>query len=157
MTDQLPLPGPDKIDCPDGCGKFGRPTRNGHVQGCKGPPGQPCRSCLGRRSRRNGKTRQRAARKALGIPGLSLGADEEELWRGHVRVEVKSGHRDTVPIDTRYRAMRAQSDAARAIGDNRPFLAIVMPPGTSDGIFMGRLSELRDVAWAVVDHESSKR
>lgn len=154
MTDQLPLPGPDKVDCPDGCGLFGRPTRNGHVRGCKGPPGQPCRSCIGRRSRAMGKTKQRAARKALGIPGLSLGVDEEELWRGHIRVEVKSGHRDAMPVDTRYREWRAQSDASRAIGDNRPFAAIAMPPGSSDGYAIVRLSELSAVAHAVVEAEA---
>jgi hypothetical protein len=164
VTDQLPLPGPEKGLCqclkawpsgPDTCGRFGRlgePDRQGrrHVKGCD------CRRCLGRRSRRNGKGKQRAARKALGIPGLSLGADEEELWRGHVRVEVKSGHRDTVPVDTRYRAMRKQSDASRAIGDNRPFAAVVMPPGMSDGYAIVKLSELRDVAWAVVGHETDE-
>jgi hypothetical protein len=148
--DQLPLPGPDKVDCPDGCGLFGRPTRNGHVQGCDGPPGQPCHSCIGRRSRAKGKRKQRQARKLLGIPGNSMGSDEEELWRGHVRVEVKAGHRDTVPVDTRYRAMRAQSDARKAYGDTRPFGAVVMPPGTSDGIVMVRLSEVGAFAEAVV-------
>jgi hypothetical protein len=56
-----------------------------------------------------------------------------------------------VPIDTRYRAMRKQSDASRAIGDNRPFAAIVMPPGMSDGYAIVKLSELRAVAWAVTE------
>jgi hypothetical protein len=155
--DQLPLPGPEKVDCPDGCGKFGRPTRNGHVQGCRGPEGQPCWSCIGRRNRSQGKKKQRQARKALGIPGLSLGVDEEELWRGAVRVEVKSGKADTGPIDKRYRKSRAQSDASRAYGDNRPFAAITMPPGMSDGYATVRLSEVVEFAYAVIEqHEAEK-
>jgi len=81
----------------------------------------------------------------------SLGTDEEELWRGTVRVEVKSGHMDTMPVDTRYRKMRDQSDASRAIGDNRPFAAVCMPPGSSDGIVMIRLSEVFDVAQALLE------
>lgn len=151
------LPGPEKVDCPCGCGLFGRPTRNGHVRGCKGPPGAPCRTCIGRRSRALGKRKQREARKALGIPGLSLGADEEELWRGAVRVEVKAGFQDTMPIDTRYRKTRAQSDASRAIGDNRPFASIAMPPGTSDGYAIVKLSDVVAFAYAIIEqHEGQK-
>jgi hypothetical protein len=141
---------------PNGCGKFGllgKPDRWGrrHVRGC------PCRSCIGRRNRRNGQRKQGKARKILGIVGPTLGADHEENWRGALRLEVKSGHRESFPVDTRYRAMRKQSDASKAYGDNRPFAAVVMPPGMSDGYAIVRLSELRDVAWAVVEHETSKR
>lgn len=149
--EQLPLPGPEKVDCPCGCGLFGRPTRNGHVKGCSGTPGRPCRHCIGRRSRAKGKRKQRDARKALGIPGLSLGVDEEELWRGPIRVEVKAGHNDTMPIDTRYRKMRAQSEAARPVGDNRPFAAVAMPPGVSYGIVMIRTDELEAVVGAIAE------
>jgi hypothetical protein len=157
MTDQLPLPGPEKGMCECdfdefGCltfGTKGKPDAQGrrHVRGC------PCKHCVGRRNRTKGKKKQRDARKLLGIPGLSLGVDEEELWRGAIRVEVKSGNRDTVPIDTRYRAMRTQSDAKRAYGDNRPFAAIAMPPGMSDGYAIVRLSEVRDFAEAVLTQE----
>ena len=162
-SDQLPLPGPEKglcqchqIPSEDGCdlyGRLGKPDRDGlrHVRSCS------CNRCRGRRNRRNGQRKQAKARNILGIVGPTLGADHEENWRGALRHEVKSGHRESFPIDTRYRAMRAQSDHARAIGDNRPFAAIVMPPGMSDGYAIVRLSELRDVALAVVEHETRKQ
>jgi hypothetical protein len=88
-----------------------------------------------------------------------LGADHEEHWRGAVRVEVKSGHRDTVPVWTRFTACEAQSEAGRAIGDNRDFMAIWMPPGTSEGVVGIRLSRLEDVAKAIVEQliEREKR
>lgn len=97
--------------------------------------------------------KQRAARKALSIAGPSLGADHEENWRGRVRVEVKSGHRESVPVQTRYLATEDQSEAARAVGDNRPFMAVFMPPGTSEGYVVIRLSRLTEVALALVAEE----
>jgi hypothetical protein len=157
MDDQLPLPGPKKAFCPCGCGLFGTPTKNGHIRLCKGPPDAPCYMCRGRRNRTQGKKKQRVARKALGIPGLSLGVDEEELWRGAVRVEVKSGKADTGPVDTRYRKSRAQSDASRAYGDNRPFAAITMPPGMSDGYATVRLSEVVEFAYAVIEQYEAEK
>jgi hypothetical protein len=158
------LPGPTKGDCECvstrevedgsawGCGLFGtlgRPDRHGrrHVRGC------PCKVCLGRRARRSGVTKQRVARRALGISGPSLGADHEENWRGRVRVEVKSGHRESVPVQTRFLACEAQSEAARSIGDNRPFMAIFMPPGTSDGLVVIRLSQLAEVARCLTEED----
>jgi len=158
------LPGPEKGYCecdgqddknPDvvlGCGLYGtlgRPDRAGlrHVRGCR------CKRCLGRRARRSGVAKQRVARRALGIDGPSLGADHEENWRGRVRVEVKSGHRESVPVQTRFLGCEAQSEAARSIGDNRPFMAIFMPPGTSDGLVVIRLSQLAEVARCLVDEE----
>jgi hypothetical protein len=167
VADQLPLPGPEKGYCEctileGGCGRFGLlgkpdPVGRRHARGC------PCRRCIGRRSRRQGKAKQRQARKLLGIPGLSLGTDEEELWRGHVRVEVKSGARDTKPIDVRYRATRKQSDYSKAYGDHRPFASVAMPPGMSSGYAIVLLDDVPQFAVAVVeslgyviDHESSK-
>lgn len=67
-----------------------------------------------------------------------------------VRVEVKSGFRDADPVRTRFQAMEAQSEASRAIGDPRLFVAVWMPPGWSDGIVGVRLSELEEVALAIV-------
>ena len=146
------LPGPEKVDCPDGCGLFGTPTRNGHVRGCKGPPGQPCRSCIGRRSKIKGRTKQRAAQVALGMvgPGTMLGPNHEENWMGKLRVEVKAGAQ-VRPAATAFRRMRDQSEASRPIGDNRPFLGIAMPDGQRDGIVLCRLSDLTDIAVAIVE------
>lgn len=136
------LPGPEKGPCPDGCGRFGRLLRNGHVRGC------PCRSCLGKRNRTKGLSKQRAARKKLEIAGPSLGADHEENWLGPVRAEVKSGAQ-VRPAATAYYRMEAQSEEARPIGDLRPFVGIAMPEGTTDGIVLIRLSRLREVVAAL--------
>lgn len=146
------LPGPQKGECPDGCGLYGTLTNNGHVRGCKGPPGEPCRKCIGRRNRKKGTRKQRAAQRALGLvgPGSTLGANHEEHWRGNVRVEVKAGVQ-THPAVTAYRKMRAQSEASRPIGDNRPFMGVAMPDGEPDGVVLIRLSELEAVALAIVD------
>lgn len=93
--------------------------------------------------------KQRLARKHLNIPGPTMGADHEELWRHALRLEVKSGHREAVPVMTRFEACEAQSGASRSIGDNRPFGAVFMPPGTSDGLLVVRLSELAKVIEAL--------
>jgi len=143
------LPGPNKIDCPDGCGLFGTPLRNGHVRGCKGPPGQPCRSCLGRQNRAKGKVKQREARKVLGIAGPSLGADHEENWRGLVRAEVKAGAQ-VRPMQTAFERMRTQSEASRPYGDHRPFVAVAMPDGKRSGIVALRTEDIEAFALAIV-------
>lgn len=151
MSDGELLPGPMKIDCPDGCGLFGRPTRNGHVQGCKGPEGAPCRSCIGRRNKAKGRKKQRRAQVALGMTGLgtTLGPNHEENWSGHLRVEVKAGAQVRA-ANTAFRKMRTQSEASRPFGDVRPFIGVAMPDGESDGLVMCRLSDLPSVALAVV-------
>jgi hypothetical protein len=146
------MQGPEKGPCECGLadctqyGALGRPRRDGtrHVRGCA------CRSCRGKANRSKGTRKQRAARRALGIAGPSLGADHEENWRGAVRVEVKAGAQ-VRPAATAFRKMRDQSEGSRPIGDNRPFAGIAMPDGESDGIFMCRLSDLAEVATAVVE------
>jgi hypothetical protein len=149
------LPGPEKGDCGCGCGRFGllkRANRAGVrcVRGCR------CVSCRGRNNRRKGATKQRAARKMLGIPGPSLGADHEELWRGAVLVEVKAGGRMANPIGVRYRAMRDQIEASRAIGDNRPACAIAMPDGWSGGVVMIHTDDVVAWAYALVEEMQNK-
>lgn len=64
-----------------------------------------------------------------------------------------------MPVWTRFTACEAQSEAGRAIGDNRDFMAIWMPPGTSEGVVGIRLSRLEDVAKAIVEQliEREKR
>lgn len=155
MTDQLPLPGPIKGYCEcvmleGGCGRFGalkKPDRDGnrHVWGCK------CRRCLGRRNRQVGSKGQAKVRKTLGIQGASIGADHEENWRGAVRVEVKSGAQ-VRPAWTAYLKMENQGEAARAIGDNRPFIGDAEPPGTTDGLILIRRSQFWRVVQAIVEH-----
>lgn len=110
----------------------------------------PCRSCLGRRNRRKGKVTERQVRKSLGLTAATLAhaAVGEEALTGPVRVEVKSGAQ-AKPVWTRYALSEAQSESGKAIGDTRPFLAVFKPEGTSDGLYVGRLSKVRDVAAAL--------
>lgn len=147
------LPGPEKGFCQcdvptcELFGTLGRPRADGtrHARGCI------CASCRGRRNRKKGSKKQRAAQKALGLvgPGKTWGANHEENWMGGLRVEVKAGAQ-VRPADTAFRRMREQSEAARPIGDNRPFVGVAMPDGQSDGIFMCRLSDVTEVALAIV-------
>lgn len=105
-----------------------------------------CPRAVGARNRAKGKRRQRTARKALGItvPTQAAGG-QEELWRGAVRVEVKSGQQVRA-MTTRYLAAEAQAETARAIGDVRPFVFVAMPDGMSDGLVVFRLSKVREIA-----------
>jgi hypothetical protein len=141
------LPGPMKASCACGCGLFGRPRTGkleGHVRLC------PCKRCQGGRNRTKGLNHQRKAAKALSIPkGASMRSGQEEHWGGAVRVEVKSGAQ-CGPIITRFRLYEAQSEAQRAIGDHRPFLAAVSHDGLSLGIF--RLDQAANIAAALAEN-----
>jgi hypothetical protein len=53
------------------------------------------------------------------------------------------------PIWTRFKNAEEQSEAARAIGDNRPFAMVAMPDGMKDGLVIIRL---RDVSAFVAAH-----
>jgi hypothetical protein len=153
---QFPLPGPLKDWCEgdrdrctgEVCPVFGRlqkPSRDGRrrVFGCDDPTSR------GKRNKRKGQRKQSRAVTALGVPRSPLRPGHEEFLGGTVRVEVKAG-KQVGPIDTRFRAYEAQSEAARAFGDIRPFAAVVMPDGTSDGIVLVRLSKVYDFAEAIV-------
>ncbi len=100
--------------------------------------------------------KQRQARKALEVVTGTQAArfagltGNEETWRLPVRVEVKSGA-IAGPVWTKYAAAEAQSNASKATGDTRPFLAIFMGTRTSDGLVVCRLSELGRVVEALVD------
>lgn len=129
----------DRCSLKDKCpafGLLGKPGRDGkrRVKGCGDPRAR------GKRNRAKGDSKARRARKMLGIPGANT--RHEELWGGPARVEVKSGSFAT-PIQTKYLAARSQSEAHRAIGDIRPFMLIVMPDGSSDGL---AVLSLRDLA-----------
>jgi hypothetical protein len=149
MSDR-PIMGPTKGDCECGderCTLYGtlrKPDRAGkrHVRGC------PCRSCLGRRNRSKGDSKARRARILLGIPGAN--SRHEEVWGGDVRVEVKAGAQVRPAINA-FEKMRSQSEAARPIGDIRPFVGIAMPDGSQDGVVMFRLSDLHNVLQALAD------
>ena len=131
-------------------------SQTGRVWSCpKEAPGctrkDPCKSCLGKRNRRKGHTKQGRARKALGIePRFHTHKANEESWGGALRVEVKAGAQ-VAPVATRYLAMEAQSDGNKSEGDPRPFAAVFMPDGITDGIFACRLSRLPAVVQALLE------
>lgn len=112
---------------------------------------EPCRSCLGRRNRRKGREKQNTARKGLGIPDARYASQlgHEENWRGAVRAEVKAGGRMANPVWTRFLQMEAQSLAAKAQGDTRPFVAVFMPDNTTEGLVTFRLSQMAHVVDAL--------
>lgn len=108
----------------------------------------PCPSCRGRRNRRSGLAKQRAARKALGVPRARVAAAEsnEESWRDpHFRTEVKSGAQ-AGPAATRFLDAERQCDQNKAVGDTRPARVVWMPKDWgAEGIVSVRLS-----IWATV-------
>lgn len=136
---ERPLPGPTKDSCPCGherCGLYGTIRKNGHVRGC------PCPRCIGGRNRQRGLKKQRAAKKALGIPNNRFHTKDgnEENWLGAFRVEVKSGK--MVGKFAGFFKAEAQSEANRAIGDTRPFIFVAMPEGMgNEGFVTVRLSD----------------
>lgn len=134
-----------KVECPDGCGRFGTPMRNGHIRGC------PCRSCMGRRNKYKGQRKQRAAAKAVGITVNRMGAGHEENYQGALRVEVKAGAK-AKPVDTQYRLARAQSEQSRPVGDPRPFAFLAMPDGMKHGYLVVRTDDLEAVVAAIAEN-----
>lgn len=109
-------------ECQCGCGQYGtqrRPNRDGSicVRSCK------CKRCQGRENRKSGLKAQAKATSAVGIKRSSLKPGNEEHLSGALRVEVKSGL-EAARVLTAYLNAKAQSDAARSIGDLRPFVAL---------------------------------
>lgn len=74
----------------------------------------------------------------------------EEHLPGSVRIEVKSGAQ-AGPVWTAYLKSEAQSEAARSIGDTRPFVASFEPKGTSDGLVVFRRSKLLETVAAMAE------
>jgi len=120
-------------------GTLGRPGRDGkrRIRGCGDP------AARGKRNRAKGDSKARRARKRLGIAGANT--RHEELWGGAVRVEIKAGAQ-VEPIATRFRAAEQQSEAARSLGDIRPFVFVAMPDEWgSEGLVIMRLSQFADL------------
>ncbi len=139
-TDQL-NPVPVQCECTDPrCPKTGKPRKkpfrsNGtrHIQRC------PCRQCKGGRSKQRGSRTQAALARKVGVPPTRFMSQmgHEENWRHPwFRFEHKAGARDAGPIETRYDACVAQSDASKAVGDNRYAIAAFTPPGSSRTLFV---------------------
>jgi hypothetical protein len=68
----------------------------------------------------------------------------EENWGGAFRCEIKAGAQ-VGPIWTRFRDAKAQSDTAKSLGDNRPFVMVAMPDGTTEGVVLMTLTEFTEV------------
>ena len=119
-------------------GTLGRPDRKNvrRIRGCADP------AARGRRNRTKGDAKARRARKKLGLGGHLT--RHEENWGGYFRTEVKAGAQ-VGPIATRFQTAKAQSDAAKALGDIRPFIMVAMPDGTTDGIVLMSLSEFSEL------------
>jgi len=93
---------------------------------CTGP------KCRGARNRRKGQRKQREVRKILNLADEKWAGrtGNEETWHAsNLRFEVKSG-KQVEPIATRYLAARKQADAAKPIGDTRPFAFVAAPDGS---------------------------
>lgn len=119
-------------------GTLGRADRRGvrRVRGCADP------AARGKRNRRKGDSKARRARKKLGLGGHLT--RHEENWGGALRVEIKAGAQ-VKTIATKFNLAKAQSDAAKALGDIRPFAMVAMPDGSSEGIVLMTLSEFSDI------------
>lgn len=96
-------------------------------------------------NRSKGLRAQKMAAKVMrmGRTRFRAQATNEENWRDHFRCEVKSG-RQINPLGTAFLVFEEQAEQNRAIGDIRPFCAVVMPDDFgSDGIVMLRCSTWR--------------
>jgi hypothetical protein len=102
----------------------------------------------GKRSRNKGMRKQREARKQLKIPNSRFRSNmgNEENWRGELRFEVKAG-KQIQTIWTKFLKMEDQSNANLAdVGKNmKPFVGVIKPDGTTDGLVMFRISDIENV------------
>jgi hypothetical protein len=148
MTDDHVSYMKDKGDCGCGCGAWGtlkKPNRAGIrcvSHQCK------CNSCRGKINRTKGDRKAAVARKQLGAMGAN--SRHEEHWGGALRIEAKAGAQ-VGPILTRYLAAKNQSEAARAIGDNRPFVMAAMPD-KGPGLLVIELDELAQIVAALLEN-----
>ena len=137
-----------KGECGCGCGAFGtlkKPNRAGVRcvnRTCV------CPSCRGKRNRTKGDRKAATARKALGAMGAN--SRHEEHWGGGLRIESKAGAQ-VGPIFTRYLAAKTQSEASRAIGDNRPFVMAAMPD-KGPGLLVMEIDELEQIVAALLEN-----
>lgn len=124
---------PEPTACPCGdqrCDKVGQPRAKKMSDGLHHVRGCPCVRCRASRKYKDAHSKQNKGARELGLVTGKFAPSDEENLGGHLRFEHKSGANDAGPIRTRYEACRAQSDAAKAIGDHRPFVAGFTPPGS---------------------------
>lgn len=133
-----------RVECPI----FGtlKPCRDGRgrVKECGDPVGR------GLQAKRKGSRAQARATTALGIPRSSLHPGNEENLGGAVRLEVKADAKANV-VDTAYSKTEAQSEAQRAIGDHRPFIAVFKPDEKPYSLIVIRTDRLAETVAALVE------
>jgi hypothetical protein len=112
-------------------------------------PSESTNQRRGRINKQKGHRKQSIARRALeelfaiDAPFHDRKAEESRWTHLPLRVEVKAGAQ-VKPIETRFVAAEKQSTTAKADDDQRPFCFIAMADGTSDGLFICRLSALKE-------------
>jgi len=99
-------------------------------------------------NRVEGRASQDRAKKLLGIPDSKLGKDsDEEFWNsGNLRLEVKSGKQVSNTFSL-FEKAETQSWDYEVTKDNPKelFSLMAMPTGTRDGLFICRLSQIKEV------------
>lgn len=130
-----------------------RRQKNGHPLRCG------CRSCIGRRNRRQGLRAQRRAAKQAGIESRRWGdmGNEESFTRTGLgelfALEMKSGQ-----VPKFFERAIDQANLARAIGDPRSPACVVTPKGQTRSIFVCYTEDLLGVIQAhAVDARASLR
>ena len=114
----------------------------------------------------SGRQAQDRAKQLLGVPDSKLGKDsDEEFWNTqNIRLEVKSG-KQANPTMTLFEKAESQSWEYELTKDNPKelFGLIAMPEGTKDGLFICRLSLIKEVVlelekiWKEVDNGLDKK
>ena len=114
----------------------------------------------------SGRKAQDRAKNLLGVPDSKLGKDsDEEFWNTqNIRLEVKSG-KQANPTMTLFEKAESQSWEYELTKDNPKelFGLIAMPEGTKDGLFICRLSLIKEVVlelekmWKEVDNGLDKK
>ena len=96
----------------------------------------------------SGRASQDRAKEMLGVPSSELGKDsDEEFWNTkNLRLEVKSG-KQTNSTMTLFEKAESQSWEFELKRDNPKelFSLLAMPEGTKDGLFICRLSHIKEV------------
>lgn len=116
----------------------------------------PKKSEAARRAKNNrnkGRRKQNLARKKLKIPNTKFRSmmGHEESWLGQVRVEVKAG-KQVQTLWTKFKAAKQQSDENNtSIGNNKPFIFVAMPDGTTDGMVVMELDKLEETVFALLE------
>ena len=106
----------------------------------------------GLNNKNKGRRKQNLARKKLNIPDTKFRSQmgHEENWRGSVKVEVKSG-KQIETIWKKYKDAKLQSNKNNIIGDTRPFVFVVMPDGTTNGLVIFELDKLEETVYAFLE------